>query len=588
MKTKMSKLIEKLKKRVAPSDWPKIEKAINFATNAHGKQKRLTGEDYINHPIRTALILSDFKFGPKTLSAAILHDVYEDTNTTLEEIEEIFGADIKFLVEGISNLGKIKYRGKKRQVESLRKLFLVMAEDIRTILIKLADRLDNLETLYALSPEKAKRIAMETIEIYGPIAHRLGMGELKGKLEDASFPYAYPKEYEWIKNNIKEKYKEREIYLEKVRPIIKKELKKIGIKPLEIHTRPKHYYSLYKKLQKYEMDFSKIYDLVALRIIVKNIEQCYLALAIIHKLWKPIPGRIKDYIALPKPNGYRSIHTTVFCLDGKITEFQIRTRRMHEEAENGIAAHWYYSEKRGLKKYIKKFIPKIHKKELNWINQLREWQKSFKETSPDEFLESLKIDFLGIRIFVFTPEGDIIDLPENATPIDFAYHIHTDIGEHCAGAKVNGKLASFHTKLKNGDMVDIITNPKNTPKRDWLDFVKTGIAKNRIKKFLKEKCLETDTKEQLANKKEIIKKPIYKKIISTQKSFTKPKTGKVIISGEKNISVNLAKCCKPKKEDKIIGYITKTKGVTVHKINCKNLKFLKKKWPNKFVDAQWN
>jgi len=584
----MNKLIEKLKKRVEPSDWPKIEKAISFATNAHRGQKRLTGEDYINHPIKTAIILSDFKFGPKTLSAAILHDVYEDTNISLEEIEEVFGKDIKFLVEGISNLGKIKYRGKKRQVESLRKLFLVMAEDIRTILIKLADRLDNLETLYALPPEKAKRIALETMEIYGPIADRLGMGELKGKLEDASFPYAYPKEYEWIKNNVREKYKEREIYLEKVKPIIKKELKRGRIKPLEIHSRPKYYYSLHKKLLKHEMDFSKIYDLVALRIIVKNIEQCYLVLAIIHKLWKPIPGRIKDYIALPKPNGYRSIHTTVFCLDGKITEFQIRTMHMHEEAENGIAAHWHYSEKKGLKKYIKKFIPKTPKKELNWINQLREWQKSFKETSPDEFLESLKIDFLGVRIFVFTPEGDIINLPENACPIDFAYHIHTDIGDHCAGAKVNGKLASFHSKLKNGDIVTIITNPHNTPKRDWLDFAKTGMAKNRIRKFLKEKELEVHIKEQEKSHRKIIEKPIYEKIISIQKVFTKPKIGRVIVSGEKNISVNLAKCCNPKKEDEITGYVTKISGITIHKTSCKNLKFLKKKWPNKFVDAQWS
>jgi len=329
----MNTIVEEIKKKAEPSYWPKIEKAVNFAIEAHKGQKRLSGEDYVRHPLRTALILAEFRFGPKTLSAAILHDVHEETKISLETIEKNFGKDIRFLVEGVSNLSKLRYRGTERHVENLRKLFMVMAKDIRTILIKLADRLDNLNTLYVLEPEKAKRIAVETLEIYAPIADRLGMGGLKGKLEDAAFEYAFPKESEWIKNNFLDEYEQGMKYLEAIKPLVRKELVKGGIIPLEIHTRPKRHYSLYKKLQKYKMDITKIYDLVALRIVVKDVEQCYLTLAIIHKLWRPIIGRVKDYIALPKPNGYRSLHTTVFCVDGRITEFQIRTKQMHDEAE---------------------------------------------------------------------------------------------------------------------------------------------------------------------------------------------------------------------------------------------------------------
>jgi GTP pyrophosphokinase len=580
----MNTIVEEIKKRAEPSYWPKIEKAVNFAIEAHKGQKRLTGEDYVRHPLRTALILSEFKFGPKTLSAAILHDIHEDAPITLETIEKNFGKDVRFLVEGVSKLSKLKYRGSERQVENLRKLFIVMAQDIRIILIKLADRLDNLNTLYVLEPEKAKRIAMETLEIYAPIAHRLGMGDLKGKLEDAAFSYAFPKEFEWIKTNFQDEYDQSQKYLEKIKPLVRKELVKNGVIPLEIHSRPKRYYSLYKKLLKYKMDITKIYDLVALRIVVQDIEQCYLALAIIHKLWKPMIGRIKDYIALPKPNGYRSLHTTVFCVDGRITEFQIRTKQMHDEAEQGVAAHWRYSEKKGLKKYI----PGPAKKELSWINQLREWQKGFKQTSPDDFLESLRIDFFKDRIFVFTPKGDVVELPEDATPIDFAYNIHSNIGDHCTGAKVNGKLVHFNSRLRNGDIIEIMTNPKSQPSRDWLRFARTGLAKNRIKKFLRD-SQEKKEKSKLGVLKQFSQKFIFEKIapIPPKAGETK-KNGKIIITGEKNISHNLAKCCKPKKGDEIIGYITKTKGISIHKKDCKNLKILKKKSPSKLVEATWN
>jgi len=576
-------LIQKLKEKIDESQWPTIEKAIDLAKEAHKNQKRLTGEDYVNHPLRTALILADLKLGVKTLAAAILHDVYEDTPVPLEEIRKRFGKDVAFLVKGVSKLGKLKYRGGARQAENLRRLFMAMAEDIRAILIKLADRLDNLQSLYALPPEKARRIALESIEIYAPIAYRLGMGELKGKLEDAAFPHAYPQEYEWLMKQVKEAYEERENYLKKVKPILIKELKREGIKFLEIHSRPKHYYSLYKKLQRYDMDISKIYDLVALRIIVETVEDCYLTLGIIHKLWKPLPGRIKDYIALPKPNGYRSLHTTVFCLDGKITEFQIRTLEMHKEAEFGIAAHWYYSEQKGLKKYLKRISPKVPEKEFKWVRQLREWQENFKATCPDEFIESLKIEFFKDRIFVFTPKGDVIDLPEGSTPVDFAYRIHTDIGNHCAGAKVNGKLIPLSYKLQNGDIVEILINKRRNPNRDWLSFVKTSIARSHIKKYLKSKNNKKLSK--IETLKEIPKKiPPIRKILSLTK---KKKQGKIKVAGHKGIMMNLAKCCHPQTGDKIIGYITKTKGISIHRADCKNLKTLKARWPEKIIKAEW-
>ncbi|MBL7155332.1 MAG: bifunctional (p)ppGpp synthetase/guanosine-3',5'-bis(diphosphate) 3'-pyrophosphohydrolase, partial [Candidatus Portnoybacteria bacterium] len=373
--------------------------------------------------------------------------------------------------------------------ENLRKLFLTMAQDIRVVLIKLVNRLHGLKTLHVFPPEKQKRIALETLEIYAPLTYRLGMGELKGQLEDSAFPYAYPQEYQNLIKQVKDKYVQGKEYLQKIIPLMKKILAREGIKVIEIHARAKHYYSLYKKLQRYDMDWHKIYDLVALRIIVSDVESCYATLGIIHKKWKPLIGRIKDYIAIPKPNGYRSLHTTVFCQGGKITEFQIRSPEMHKEAEHGIAAHWYYSEERGVKDYIKKRIlgkkpAQELKKELTWVKQLQEWQKE-KFSSSQEFLDSLKIDFLKDRIFVFTPKGDIIDLPEGATPIDFAYQIHSDIGHQCSGAKIDGKLSSLSQLLQNGQVVEIIIQKNKKPNRDWLKFAKTNEARNKIKAWFK-------------------------------------------------------------------------------------------------------
>jgi len=573
-------LLKKIKTYNPDADFELIKKAYNFAEKAHQGQKRESGEDYIQHCLSTAYHLAEMKLGTITIAAGLLHDVVEDTEITNKDVQKEFGKEIAFLVEGISKLGKIKYRGVQRHVESLRKIFLAMARDIRVVLIKFCDRLHNLETLSYLPSEKQKRIALETLEIYTPLAYRLGTRGLCGRLEDAAFPYVYPKEYQELLTQVKERYEEREKYLKKVKPIIEKKLKKAGVKVIEIHSRSKRYYSLFKKLQRYDNDINKIYDLVALRIIVKDIKDCYRTLGIIHKFWKPLSGRIKDYIAVPKHNGYRSLHTTVFCLDGKIIEFQIRTPKMHREAEFGIAAHWYYLEQKGLRSYIKRLITKAPGKELVWVKQLREWQEETKGVSPDEYLKSLKIDFLKNRIFVFTPRGDVIDLPDGATPVDFAYAIHTEIGNQCAGAKVNEKMVSLSQSLKNEDVVEIIIDKKRTPSQDWLKFVKTNMARSRIKAWFKKESQPN----RLVKSKEILSQAFQK---IKPKRIKKEKKAKVFIAGKTGYLINLAKCCCPKPGDKIQAYITKDQGASVHRVGCGNLKRAQKKWPQKIIEASW-
>jgi GTP pyrophosphokinase len=369
-------------------------------------------------------------------------------------------------------------------VENLRKMILALSQDLRVIIIKLADRLHNMKTLSALPPQKQKRIALETSEIYAPIAYRLGMQWISGELEDLAFPYIYPKEYRWLTENVKEKYEERESYAEKAKPILKKALEDAGIEVLKIDYRAKRYSSLYKKLLREDMNIEKIYDLIALRIVVKNIEDCYAALGIIHNNWPPLPNKIKDYIALPKPNGYRSLHTTVFFIDNKITEIQIRTEEMHKEAETGIAAHWAYEMSKNTKNYLEGKASFANKRELQWVNQLKNWQNEF--SNPEEFLESLKIDFFKDRIFVITPKGEVMDLPSGSTPVDFAYQIHSDIGNSCSGAKVNGKIVPLDYQLHSGDILEIFTQKNKKPSESWLSFVKTTNAKNHIKSSLKE------------------------------------------------------------------------------------------------------
>lgn len=489
MDTNFEKFAQQIGKNEKNSNLSLLREAYFFTKNAHSGQKRVSGEDYFMHPVETAKIVASYGLDDDTIAAALMHDVEDDTPITHKEILKKFGPEIGFLVGGVTKLGKFKYRGEERQVENLRKMFLAMAEDIRVVLIKLADRLHNMKTLAALPPEKRKRIALETIDVYAPIANRLGMGDLKGALEDLAFPYANPKKYSWLMDNIKDKYEESKKYAEKIIPPIKEELKKNNISPLEIQTRAKHYLSLYKKLERYDMNFEKIYDIVAVRIIVDTVEQCYAVLGIIHSLFKPLPARIKDYIAMPKPNGYQSLQTTVLCYGGRITEFQIRTKEMHQNAEFGIAAHWAYTEKGKPKKDAK-----LTDHKLAWVRQLQEWQKENQGTA--EFLQSLKIDFFKERIFVFTPTGDVIDLPESATPIDFAYLIHSEIGDHCSGAKVSGKMVSLDYSLQNGDVVEIMTQKNKKPTSAWLSLAKTNYAKSRIRRFIKKTAPKIKRKYQ--------------------------------------------------------------------------------------------
>lgn len=469
-----------------------IRSAFEVAQKAHSSQKRKSGEDYIQHPLHTAVNLAIIGMGSKTITAGLLHDVPEDTEVTLKEIEQKFGHEIASMVDGVTKLGLIKLRGTKEEIylENLRKMFLAMASDIRVVIIKLADRLHNMETLEGVAKEKQHRIALETMEVYAPIANRLGIGEIKGRLEDLSFRFLDPENYDLATKLIREQFEKRKKHVEQVVKDLRRELLKEGIAVIDIHGRTKHTYSLYQKLKRHEMDINKVYDLAGIRIIVPEVANCYETLGIVHKKYRPLVGRIKDYISLPKPNGYQSIHTTIFGPEGRFFEIQIRTKKMHDEAEFGIAAHWLYSE--GKKRSLTDFFMRrdrhpvsVPDKELAWIKQLREWQQELGKDNK-EFMEGLKIDFFKNHIFAFTPRGDIIDLPEEATPIDFAYRVHSEIGNRAMGAKVNGRMVPLDYKIRNGEVVEIITSrEKKNPSRDWLRFVRTSAAKSHIRKFMK-------------------------------------------------------------------------------------------------------
>src|SRR3989339_136327 len=460
----ITNLLGKIKKYKLPVDLDMVQLAYDFAAEAHKNQIRFNGEPYIEHPLRTAQILVKLRMDEPTIIAGLLHDVPEDTSKTLQDIKDNFGEEVALLVEGITKLGKLKYRGVDRYLDNLRKMFVAMASDIRTIIIKFADRLHNLETLSALPSRKQQRIAQETLEIYGPIAQRLGIGVLRTALEDQAFKYAVPKDYERIKA----------LMADRKKPLTQV-LAENNIEVIDSHGRTKGLYSLYRKLQRYDNDINQIYDLIALRMVVPTVADCYATLGIIHSIYRPLKGKIKDYIAQPKPNHYRSLHTTVFSDQGGIVEIQIRDIKMHEEAEYGIAAHWHYKE------FGSEEIPDEY---LDWVKELAKWHRT-KEDQVD-YLKSLKLDVFQDRIFVFTPQGDIIDLPENSTAIDFAYHIHTEVGNQAVGAKVNDQMTSLDVKLKSGDILEIITDKgRKGPNYDWLKFVKTRSARGKIRQYAK-------------------------------------------------------------------------------------------------------
>jgi GTP pyrophosphokinase len=490
------KEIISLIKNPTQKDTALIQKAYDFSKAAHAKHVRNSGEPYFNHLFATAKNIAELNMGSTTIAAGFLHDTIEDTEVTAEQIEKEFGKEILFLVEGVTKLGKIRYQGTARYNESLRKLFVAMSQDIRVLIIKLCDRLHNIRTLSHVPKEKQLRIAKETLEIYAPIAYRLGIKRLQRELEDEAFAYVYPKEYAEIKKILKNKREVIEKHLDDFQKNLKKELHKNGVTKFSIDYRVKSLYSLYKKIQKYKGDVESIYDISALRVTVPEISDCYKVLGIVHGNWRPLPERIKDYIASPKLNGYRSIHTTIFTGDGAIIEVQIRTEEMHKEAEYGIASHISYKE--GLKKktanpnllWIRKILPvkntdesgniSLGKDVPSWVKELVEYQKE----AGDEFVDGIKADFFEERIFVFTPRGDVIDLPKDSCVIDFAYAIHTDIGEHISGAKVNGKFVTITTTLKNGDRVEIETKKSSKPSTKWLEACKTTVAKRRISNYL--------------------------------------------------------------------------------------------------------
>lgn len=640
MKVGVQRIIEKVKKYDAKANMELIEKAYKFAEAAHNGQKRISGEPFINHPIEVALILAELELDTSTLCAALLHDVVEDTDISQATIVAEFGEEIGLLVDGVTKLSRINFQSKEdAQVENLRKMFIAMAKDIRVIIIKLADRLHNMRTLHFQNERKQKEIAKETLEIFAPLAHRLGIFRFKWELEDLSFYYLDTEIYYEIAKRLKKKRQEREEYVHELIDQIQDGINQIGISG-DIAGRPKNIYSIYKKMIKQQKDIDEIYDKIAIRVIVNDIRECYGVLGIIHTMWKPLPGRFKDYIATPKPNMYQSLHTTLIGKGGEPFEVQIRTWEMHRTSEYGIAAHWRYKEGTNAKE------KKLDEK-LSWLRQILEWQQDIKDNN--EFMESLKIDLFDDTVFVFTPKGKVIELPKGACPVDFAYRVHTEVGHTCVGAKVNGRIVPLDFPLENGDIVQIITS-KNSPgpTRDWLNFVKTSSAKSRIKQwFKKEKregniikgldILERELKKRHLNPKELLKedklievvkrfslnsvddlysaigdgvitanqvinkqKELYFNDLPVEDIIDSPFNNNVIhsykevtssalkIKGVDDVAMRLARCCNPLPGDKVTGYITRGRGISVHRQDCPNLQNYLNNEKDRIIEVQWS
>lgn len=552
--TDITELVSEIKSYDKAAKTELIVKAYEFAKKAHKGQKRISGEDFLVHPFEVARILIELRADTETICAAFLHDIVEEAGVTFDELKNNFGEEIAQLVEGETKTTKVVFGSPDAYTaENLRKILLATIKDVRVILIKLADRLHNMRTLKYFRPDKQKRIAKETIEIYAPIAHKLGMYSLKGELEDLSLRYLEPDSYQYLKAKINEKREEREKKAEKLMSILREELNKEKVDFIEVSGRAKYFYSIYKKMVQEKKSFEEIYDLIAVRIIVKTIPDCYKVISIVHQLWKPIPGRLKDYIAVPKSNQYQSLHTDVITPFGNILEVQARTIEMHYIAKYGVAAHWRYKGTERDKKFDKRIM---------WLEQILEWKRK----TPSDFLESLKIDLFEDEIVLFTPRGDPIILKENSTPVDFAYEVHTSIGDHCFKAEVNKKLVKLDTPLKSGDIVNIITGKNAKPSRNWLSFVKTGKARSKIRVAL---GIDIE-KESKADEK----------VASTQLDIIKY----ISYEGKKS-SLKLSKCCNPKYGDKIAGFRTKEGTITVHTYDCPNIHTLDS---SKKVNVTWN
>ena len=572
-----------IQKIIKKSPDPKlIESAFEFAKEAYKDKNRLSGENYIHHAVKVAAALDNMELDPITIAFGILHDVADDMpestkKVQIQAIEKKFGKDIAQLIEKISELSKIRYslainlRDKKaltrEKIENLRKMFMAIAGDLRVVLVELISRLDGLNSLRDLPEDKQKLYALETLQIFVPVANRLGLSELRRSLEDISFSYLFPKRFQWLKENIKEQYEERERYLKKLIPYLKKIFKKERVNILDINYRAKSYWSTYQKLSKHEMDFNKIHDLLALRIIVADVESCYKVLGIVHKHFKPISEDINDYIAKPKQNGYRSLHTTIFSNDTKITEVQIRTEEMNKEAEYGVCAHWSYKEKIDLKKEGKNF---------EWVKNVPEFWKTF------------KINFFEDQVFTFTPKGDIIAMPKGSTPIDFAYAVHSDIGNHCESAKIEGKIVQLNQILENGDVVEIATNKNKKPSKDWLRSVKTSFARSNIRKLTAESeskfkfPIPNFIKRKFAEMSEAAKKKRENKEI-----IKKGSVRHIYLGGQKGMLIHIAKCCNPQPGEKVKAYLSRNRAAVLHRTSCSNFQKIIEKFPEKIIDASW-
>jgi guanosine-3',5'-bis(diphosphate) 3'-pyrophosphohydrolase len=628
--TTIEELLRELREKRTAAEAERVRAAYEYAFAAHQGQKRESGEDYIIHPVQVAGTLLDLGMDTTSIMAALLHDVVEDTGRSLEEIKKGFGAEVALLVDGVTKLSRLAFQSKQeQQMENLRKMFLAMTQDLRVIIIKLADRLHNMRTLKALPPEKQQKIARETLEIYAPLAHRLGMGMIKWELEDLALRYIDSEAYYDLVNKVAKKRQEREGIIAEVKETLQRSLDEVELKA-EVQGRPKHFYSIYHKMQEQGKDFSEIYDLLGLRVIVSSVQDCYEVLGIVHTLWKPIPGRFKDYVAMPKSNMYQSLHTTVFGPHGEPLEIQIRTWEMHRTAEFGIAAHWLYKEG-GLD-------DTEMRKKVAWLRHLIEWQGEMKDT--EEFMETLRIGLFVDEVFVFTPKGDVKSLPAGSTPVDFAYSIHTTLGHQCVGAKVNGRLVPLDHQLKNGDIVQIITSKTSLgPSRDWLQFVQTSKSKNRIRQFLREQRRE----ENIQAGREILERELRKHNLEVHENLRpevlgdaakklgfnniedllasvgdlkvtanqvigkmtgdKELPGKVFrteveerkrprrpgqgirVKGVEDLLVRFSRCCNPVPGDPIIGFITRGKGVSVHRADCPNLA---SEDPERIIEVEWD
>ena len=634
--TKFRDLMKTMQANRPADDLELVKKAYDYSMKHHAGQSRASGEPYLVHPLEVALVLTEMKMDSVAVAAGLLHDSVEDTSVTVTDIRQEFGEQVAHIVEGVTKISKIDFATKEeQQAENLRKMMLAMVDDIRVILIKLADRLHNMRTLEHLEPERQQKIAKETLEIYAPIAHRLGMGKIRGELEDLGFRYIDPIAYKQVKEAVESHRKVGEAFLTRVEAVVRDKLKEAGI-TAKVESRTKRYFSIHKKLVRQHINVDQVYDLYAMRVITRSVQDCYAVLGIIHNVWRPVPGRIKDFIAMPRPNFYQSLHTSVITDDGTPFEVQIRTEEMHKMAEEGIAAHW---------KYKDGAVSAQDEQRLAWLRQVVEWQRDVSD--PNEFLSTLKVDLYPEEVYTFTPKGKVVVLPRDSTPIDFAYTVHTEVGHSCVGAKVNGRMVPLRHKLHSGDIVEILTQPGHKPSRDWLSVVKSSRARNKIKHWLnihqRERAIEIGRKliEKEARKYRIALKELKDEellriasdyglgrpddlmaAIGYGKFSARQVLGKLtpaaggpapdseepqgsdagfgsvvrrvfggennalIVKGSGDLLVYRARCCNPIRGESIVGYVTRGKGVAVHAISCPNVVNLMYE-PERRIDVAW-